>query len=553
MEKPINERYVFVLVFFITVLSGMHLSLMDIDASQYASISKEMFYNKSYLEIYCRGLDYLDKPPMLFWTSVLSFKIFGIHEWSYRLPSVLISILGLFSLFKFSRLYYPTPIAFYSVMICASSQAFFLMSHDVRTDTMLCGFLLFSLWQLSSFFKFNKPLNLYLGTIGIAFAMMTKGPIGLIAPVIIIGVNLIYTRKLKLLLDVKLLYALLLLTLLLFPMSYGLYTQFDLHPEKKAYGLKGPSGIRFYYWIQSFGRITHESNWDNNPEPLFLVHSFLWSFLPWPILYLLAIIKIINQTIKKELRTYLPEFSSIGGFLILFLIMSLSSYQLPHYTFFIHPLAAITLSHFIYHFKEDMILIRRIAILQFIVFIVLGAVLFYLNAWAFPNNPFLFNSIVVVALIYNFDLLFFSNKNRKANIIWSSFLFMAVCNFILNTQVYPSIFQFQANEKIADYMNKNHANAPLHIYKTDYWYSCDFKLKQNIQKENQLDSLLQFSQTKKLFIMTNEEGLTDLKSKLKIKDISSFKNFPVSNLSLEFINPYKRNKTISYLYLVETN
>ena len=161
MEKPINERYVFVLVFFITVLSGMHLSLMDIDASQYASISKEMFYNKSYLEIYCRGLDYLDKPPMLFWTSVLSFKIFGIHEWSYRLPSVLISILGLFSLFKFSRLYYPTPIAFYSVLIFASSQAFFLMSHDVRTDTMLCGFLLFSLWQLSSFLKFNKPLNLY--------------------------------------------------------------------------------------------------------------------------------------------------------------------------------------------------------------------------------------------------------------------------------------------------------------------------------------------------------------------------------------------------------
>jgi hypothetical protein len=233
--------------------------------------------------------------------------------------------------------------------------------------------------------------------------------------------------------------------------------------------------------------------------------------------------------------------------------MSLSSYQLPHYTFFIHPLAAITLSHFIYHFKEDMILIRRIAILQFIVFIVLGAVLFYLNAWAFPNNPFLFNSIVVVALIYNFDLLLFSNKNRKANIIWSSFLFMAVCNFILNTQVYPSIFQFQANEKIADYMNKNHANAPLHIYKTDYWYSCDFKLKQNIQKENQLDSLLQFSLTKKLFIMTNEEGLTDLKSKLQIKDISNFKNYPVSNLSLEFINPYKRNKTISYLYLVETN
>ncbi len=552
MDKPINERYFFVLVFFITILAGMHLSLMDIDASQYAAISKEMFFNKSYLEIYCRGFDYLDKPPMLFWTSVLSFKIFGIHEWAYRLPSVLVSVLGLFSLFKFSKIYYPTPIAFYAVLIFGTSQAFFLMNHDVRTDTMLTGFVLLALWQISQYFADKKRKNLFIGTIGIAMAMMTKGPIGLIAPVIIIGINLAYSKKLKLLLDINLIYSFLLLMILLFPMSYGLYTQFDLHPEKEAYGLKGPSGIRFYYWIQSFGRITHESNWDNNPEPLFLVHSFLWSFLPWPILYLLAIIKIIRISIRREIRNYLPEISSFGGFIILFTIMSLSSYQLPHYTFFIHPLAAITLSHFIYHFEENIKWIRNLAISQFVVYTIISILLFYLNAWAFPNNPFLYNSIVVVSLFYNFDLLFNSNKNKKANIIWSGFLFMAVCNFILNTNIYPSIFKYQANEQIAVHMNKNQANSPLHVYKTDYWYSCDFNLNQKIQNENHLDTLIENSKKNKLFIMTNEEGLSELKNKLQVKDIIGFKNFPVSNLSIDFINPYKRNQTISYLYLVET-
>ena len=63
------------------------IPLMDIDAAQYASISREMLERNSFLQIYDLGKDYLDKPPMLFWLSALSMKIFGISDWAYRLPS----------------------------------------------------------------------------------------------------------------------------------------------------------------------------------------------------------------------------------------------------------------------------------------------------------------------------------------------------------------------------------------------------------------------------------------------------------------------------------
>jgi 4-amino-4-deoxy-L-arabinose transferase-like glycosyltransferase len=552
MEKSISEKPVFVLIFLITILAGMQLNLMDIDATQYALISKEMFFNKSYLEIFCRGRDYLDKPPMLFWTSVLSFKVFGIHEWSYRLPSVLVSILGLISLFNFTKLYYNNQISLYSALIFASSQAFFLMNHDVRTDTMLSGFVLFAIWQIASYFKTKIFWSLIMGTIGIGFAMMTKGPIGLIGPIIIIGINLIYEKKLNLLFDTKILYTFLLLLILLIPMSYGLYIQFDLHPEKEVYGLKGPSGLRFYYWIQSFGRITNESNWDNNPEPLFLVHSFLWSFLPWSILYVLSLIKIIKVIINKELKAYQPEISSIGGFFILFIIMSFSSYQLPHYTFFIHPLASIILANYLSKIQTNFKTMNALSIVQAISFIVISALVFYLCGWAFPENPFLFNSITIIALIYSVVILFYCESIKQERLIWSGLFFMSMVNFTLNIQIYPSIFKYQANQKIAEQMNKNNPQDPLFIYETDYWFSCDFKLNQNIKYENNLDSLINKSEKKKIFIMTNENGLTKLKENIKIDDFTTFQNYPVSNLSLDFINPYKRNQTISYLYLVET-
>lgn len=50
-----------------TYLLGMFLiPLMDVDAAQYASISREMLARNSFLQVFDLGKDYLDKPPMLF-------------------------------------------------------------------------------------------------------------------------------------------------------------------------------------------------------------------------------------------------------------------------------------------------------------------------------------------------------------------------------------------------------------------------------------------------------------------------------------------------------
>ncbi|MCX6204981.1 MAG: glycosyltransferase family 39 protein, partial [Bacteroidetes bacterium] len=155
----ISNRFFYSVLFFsfIVCIAGMLLiPLMDIDAAQYASISREMLERKSFLQFYENGRDYLDKPPMLFWLSGLSLKIFGIHDWAYRLPSFLFIIIAVYATYRFSLLYYQKTVAQLSAMVLATSQAVFLITHDVRCDTMLMGWVMLSIWQLAAWFESGK-------------------------------------------------------------------------------------------------------------------------------------------------------------------------------------------------------------------------------------------------------------------------------------------------------------------------------------------------------------------------------------------------------------
>src|SRR4051812_45320253 len=67
------------------------------DAAQYAAMAREMFSQGSYFELKDRGLFYLDKPPLLFWLTSLSYAIFGISPAAYRVVSLIFAFLALVS------------------------------------------------------------------------------------------------------------------------------------------------------------------------------------------------------------------------------------------------------------------------------------------------------------------------------------------------------------------------------------------------------------------------------------------------------------------------
>ena len=139
----------------------------------------------------------------------------------------------------------------------------------------------------------------------------------------------------------------LIIGILLVPMSWGLYQQFDLQPGKLINNIPIQSGLRFYYWTQSFGRYTGENYYHEMSYPTFLLENMLWSFLPWIFIFIWAFIAKFIKMFNEGLFDVQTERISFFGFFLTYLVLSRSQAQLPHYIFVVFPLAAVlTAAHF---------------------------------------------------------------------------------------------------------------------------------------------------------------------------------------------------------------
>jgi 4-amino-4-deoxy-L-arabinose transferase-like glycosyltransferase len=285
-----------IIIIMMIYLHNLFLDVMNIDAAQYAAISSEMASTTSYLEVKDFGADYLDKPPLLFWLSGISITLFGTTNFAYKLPSFLFLIFSLYAVYRFTLLHYSEKIAKNALLILASTQAYFLITNDVKTDGILTSCVIISVWLFSEYFEKRKLKNLIFGSVFIGLAMLAKGPIGAIAVLIPLGINLMYQQKWRDVFSLRWFLVLIIVGLLLLPMSYGLYMQFDSNPEK------GKSGLYFYYWLQSFGRITGEKSWNNGSPWHFFLGSSVWDFFPWIFPFYIALFFKLKMYCIQKLK-----------------------------------------------------------------------------------------------------------------------------------------------------------------------------------------------------------------------------------------------------------
>src|SRR3954463_16252122 len=101
-----QRHYILLAAILAVYITGMLVDVMTVDAAQYAEMSLEMLRTKSFLKVFCLGQNYLDKPPLLFWLDSVSYFIFGVGNFAYKLPSLLSALLGIYSTYRFALLYY---------------------------------------------------------------------------------------------------------------------------------------------------------------------------------------------------------------------------------------------------------------------------------------------------------------------------------------------------------------------------------------------------------------------------------------------------------------
>ena len=521
----------------IYILAAIFIPLMDVDAAQYASIAREMEESGNWLMVKHKYVDYLDKPPLLFWLSALFFKFFGVNHFVYRLPSLIVSVVGIWGTFKVASKLYNQQTGYLSVLILASCQAWFLFHHDVRTDTLLAGFVMIAIWQLLEFDDHKKVKHFIFGFVSIGMAMLAKGPIGAIIPAAALGAYWLGMGAWRKILQWKWLLGGVIILLILSPMLYGLYLQYQ------------EEGIYFYFWKQSFGRITGENSWKNDSGAFYFVHTFLWSFLPWS---LPAFGVLINRFFRFWNRGADLEMLNFGAFILVFVALSFSNYKLPHYIFPLYPFIAMLLANEIgSSFSENKkSVIQFFRIYSYLILCLVFVLIFTSVLFVFPVKSTWIWILIFVLIVVTFYILR-SNSLKHLRPIYILLSSMISLNLILGLHFYPTIMKYQSGTQVAVFINKmNIPTDEVACFKI-YPNSLDFYMKDIAQVFESTASIVRAVSVQPLWIYTNEEGKKNLEeSGLIIEQSISFDHFHISKLKIKFLNPKTRDKTIEKVYLI---
>lgn len=533
-----------VILSLVIAILGLPLDLILPDATLYGMISKEMYLTNDYINLYSLGYDWLDKPHLPFWLTALSFKIFGVSNFSYKLPGILVFFLGVYYTFKFAFHNYGKQTAWISVTILCTSFHSILSNFDVRAEPYLTGFIIASLYYFDRFVREKSFKTLLFASFFAGLAIMTKGIFAILPIAFGLGGHFLFKRDWKGLLNPLWLVAIALILLCITPELYSLYVQFDLQPDKVVFDQQNVSGLRFFFWDSQFGRFFNTAPIKGSGDVFFFLHTLLWAFLPWGILFYIAIVYKLKVNFKRKEKEMMTWFGSI----LTILIFSLSKFQLAHYTNIIFPFMAIICADFISNLVSKKGALKNwiIGIQSFTIVVILGAtfgVLMLLDET--PN--FVFFGFILLSLL---ALVFMIKKTdyKIINIIWISSVVSFIMYAFLMTHFYPSILPYQSGAQAARIVNEQYNGKGYLIdnktRRFDFEFYLDNLVKRvKIENINEATDAVFYSNSKEL------EELNELGVNYQIlKEIDSY---PISRISLLFLDPEKRAGVLEKKYLIQ--
>jgi 4-amino-4-deoxy-L-arabinose transferase-like glycosyltransferase len=358
-----NYALLFLACVLFHVIGTWTLPLIDRDEPRFAEASREMIERGDYVVPYFNNQYRFDKPPLTYWTQVASYKVFGQNDFAARFPSAIAAALIALSIFAWGSRLRIAPasqartsgskVGWWAAIIFTLSLQVFAHGKAAVADMWLVLFVTMAHWagwELAEEKKTLNPPSQGYGVTGaqrptpnvqwgwwttfylsLALGFLAKGPIGFIPLLTVaamkwqdrtlgLGKRFAFVRGLGLVLAIIALWA-----VPAYVQTHGEFLRVGIgrHVIARSFGAMeghGGSSLLIYLLLIPFYLVT------------IFVSFFPWSFkLPW----------LVNQIRRSRDRidSYL-----LGGSALVFLVFTLVSTKLPHYTLPAFPLLALLLA-----------------------------------------------------------------------------------------------------------------------------------------------------------------------------------------------------------------
>ncbi len=411
----------------------------------YAEAVREMLESKVWSEFFFNYESRFQKPPMTYWLMASSSSVFGLSEFSLRLPMVLCSLLTVLLVYKTGQLFFDKRVALLSMLIFSMSLQFVWFRSYASPEIPLTLFFTLSLF---SYFKGLLTTNRswsFFSWVALGFTVLTKGfPYILLFFSIILIHGWVVTKR-EVGYSIK---------------SKELFIGFLI---ASATGLSWSVFILIQYGDQytgafiaeTYGRVTnHPSSLGILDSFLFYPQTILWSFFPFSLLFLYGLVKIVSG--KEEVLTLPLIWLSV--FLVVFTI---SSGKLPVYILQAHPAMALIAGFVVvrYHPEQKLEkLVWKLCLWFPGILIVIAAYLLFSEI----NLPIL----SAVPLVVGSGLIFYWSRHlrklqQQAVVLWTMFSAFMLIIFL---GLMPWVEQFRPYSKIQASINSEIPNSDIPFF-----------------------------------------------------------------------------------------
>jgi 4-amino-4-deoxy-L-arabinose transferase-like glycosyltransferase len=277
--------------------------LMDDADTVHAEAARQMASTGDWVTLHINGdnvgggIRYLEKAPLMYWGTAASYKLFGISEWSTRLPIALGMLALLLITYRLGRRIFRQDgqgdeAGLYSALALATGFGPFIYTRFLIPE-MLVGLWLalgfdFFLTTLDQTESGEKPSLWMCWGIAATMALnvLTKGLIGLVFPIGTIFIYLLLTRNLRHLLKLRLLSSFLVFLLIAAPWHV-------------LAGLRNPAqgstkGFFWFYFINE-----HFLRYLNKRYPVDYDTVALWLFWGLMLVWLMPWTAFIVQALRQ--------------------------------------------------------------------------------------------------------------------------------------------------------------------------------------------------------------------------------------------------------------
>ena len=332
-------------------------SLWDVDEGVNAEAAREMQEAGTWVVPIFNYELRTAKPVMLYWLQRASYAAFGVSEWSARLPSVLAAWLTVLLTYELARRMFGRATGLLSGLVLVSAIEFCVLAHAATPDATL---LLFTVLTYALFWlgHDNGGRGWWVPTaMASGLACLTKGPVGVALPGLVILLYFVWNRELYRLVDRRLLWGLAAFVLVAGPW-YGLVTAETRGAWAKAFFLN-----------ENINRAL--TPMENHRGPIFYhVATLLALFAPWSAFIggvLWYGVKAARRTpgaiegvhaeeVDGSTRAHRFLLCWFAAYLVFF---SLVSTKLPNYILPLYPALAILTARFLVRWREGDLLLPR--------------------------------------------------------------------------------------------------------------------------------------------------------------------------------------------------